>query len=56
MCEQLSRWMAGRASWDNGGLTKLFVHVLAVHPSNPDPVYAGTDGGAYIYYESLARR
>jgi photosystem II stability/assembly factor-like uncharacterized protein len=41
-------------SWQasNEGLTNLFVNTLAVDPNTPDIVYAGTDGGAYISFDS----
>ncbi|MFZ5908447.1 MAG: hypothetical protein ACOYYU_00340 [Chloroflexota bacterium] len=41
-------------SWQpsNNGLTNLFVNTLAIDPNNPDTVYAGTDGGAYISYDA----
>ncbi|MFZ5819815.1 MAG: hypothetical protein ACOYYJ_07930 [Chloroflexota bacterium] len=43
-------------SWQpsNNGLTNLFVNTLALDPNNPDIVYAGTDGGAYISYDAGA--
>ncbi|MFZ5819814.1 MAG: WD40/YVTN/BNR-like repeat-containing protein [Chloroflexota bacterium] len=43
-------------SWQpsNNGLTNLFVNTLAIDPNNPDTIYAGTDGGAYISYDAGA--
>jgi len=43
-------------SWQasNEGLSNLFVNTLAINPNNSDIVYAGTDGGAYISYDSGA--
>jgi photosystem II stability/assembly factor-like uncharacterized protein len=43
-------------SWlpSNSGLSNLFVNTLALDPNNPDIVYAGTDGGAYISYDAGA--
>ena len=40
-------------SWlpSNNGLSNLFVNTLALDPNNPDIVYAGTDGGAYISFD-----
>jgi len=37
-------------SWQlsNSGLGSLYVNTVAIDPNNPDTVYAGTDGGAYI--------
>jgi photosystem II stability/assembly factor-like uncharacterized protein len=32
----------------NAGLGSLFVNSVAIDPNNPDNVYAGTDGGAYV--------
>ena len=41
-------------SWQasNEGLSNLFVNTLAIDPNNPDTIYAGTDGGAYISFDS----
>ena len=41
-------------SWQpsNEGLSNLFVNTVAVDPNNPDILYAGTDGGAYISFNS----
>jgi photosystem II stability/assembly factor-like uncharacterized protein len=43
----------GCQSWQasNTGLGSLFVNTLAIDPNNPDTVYAGTDGGAYVSYD-----
>jgi photosystem II stability/assembly factor-like uncharacterized protein len=40
-------------SWQesNNGLGNLFVNTVAMDPNNPDIVYAGTDGGAYITFD-----
>jgi len=37
--------VAGLWSASNTGLTKLFVRALALAPSAPTTLYAGTDGG-----------
>jgi photosystem II stability/assembly factor-like uncharacterized protein len=41
-------------SWQasNNGLGNLFVNTVAMNPNNPDIVYAGTDGGAYISFDA----
>ena len=41
-------------SWQssNEGLSNLFVNTVAIDPNNPDIVYTGTDGGAYISFDS----
>jgi photosystem II stability/assembly factor-like uncharacterized protein len=36
----------------NNGLSNLFVNTLAIDPNNSNTIYAGTDGGAYISYDS----
>ena len=43
-------------SWQpsNNGLSNLFVNTLAIDPNDPNKIYAGTDGGAYISYDSGA--
>jgi len=40
----------GCQSWQssNTGLNSMSVNTLAIDPNNPDTIYAGTDGGAYI--------
>ena len=35
----------------NTGLGSLFVNSVAIDPNNPDTIYAGTDGGAYISFD-----
>lgn len=44
----------GCTSWveSNEGLGSLFVNTIAYDPSNPDILYAGTDGGAYVSFDS----
>jgi photosystem II stability/assembly factor-like uncharacterized protein len=44
----------GCQSWlsSNNGLGSLFVDAIVMDPNNPDTIYAGTDGGAYISYDS----
>ena len=44
----------GCQSWlsSNNGLGSLFVDAIVMDPDNPDTIYAGTDGGAYISYDS----
>ena len=41
-------------SWQasNEGLGNLFVNTLAIDPNKPEIIYAGTDGGAYISFDS----
>jgi photosystem II stability/assembly factor-like uncharacterized protein len=36
----------------NTGLGSLFVNTLAIDPNNPDTIFAGTDGGAYISFNA----
>lgn len=42
----------GCQTWtpSNNGLSSLFVNTVVIDPNNPDIVYAGTDGGAYISF------
>jgi hypothetical protein len=35
-------------------LASLFVNAIAVDPANPDTLYAGTDGGAYVSFDGGA--
>jgi len=44
----------GCGSWlpSNNGLGSLFVNSLAYDSDNPDVIYAGTDGGAYVSFDS----
>ncbi|NQU29338.1 MAG: hypothetical protein HQ525_01585, partial [Anaerolineae bacterium] len=44
----------GCQSWqsNNNGLKSLFVNTLAMDPNNPNTLYAGTDGGAFISSDS----
>jgi photosystem II stability/assembly factor-like uncharacterized protein len=41
-------------SWQasNEGLNNLFINSLAIDPNNPGVVYAGTDGGVYVSFDS----
>jgi photosystem II stability/assembly factor-like uncharacterized protein len=43
----------GCASWrtSNTGLGSLFVNSIAIDPNNPDTLYVGTDGGAYVSFD-----
>ena len=41
---------SGTAS--NTGLGNLYVNTVAVDPNNPETVYAGTEVGAYVSYDS----
>ena len=43
----------GCKSWktSNTGLGGLFVNTVAMDLNNPDRVYAGTDGGAYVSFD-----
>ena len=36
------------ARFSNQGLKSLFVNSIVVDPNNPEIIYAGTDGGAFI--------
>jgi photosystem II stability/assembly factor-like uncharacterized protein len=45
--DKCSSWQAS-----NNGLSNLFVNTVAMDPNNPDIVYAGTDGGAYISFDA----
>lgn len=40
-------------SWSasNNGLDNLFVNTLGIDPNDPDTLYAGTDGGAYVSFD-----
>jgi photosystem II stability/assembly factor-like uncharacterized protein len=42
----------GCISWQekNTGLDSLNVNTFAMEPNNPDTVYAGPDGGAYVSF------
>jgi photosystem II stability/assembly factor-like uncharacterized protein len=44
----------GCVSWTLliNGLGNLFVNSVVIDPNQPDTVYAGTDGGAYVTYDS----
>jgi photosystem II stability/assembly factor-like uncharacterized protein len=43
----------GCQSWRsiNAGLGSLFVNSVAIDPNNPNTLYAGTDGGAYVSFD-----
>ena len=43
----------GCQSWQesNTGLDSLFANTIAIDPNNPETVYAGTDGGAYVSFD-----
>jgi photosystem II stability/assembly factor-like uncharacterized protein len=43
----------GCRSWENKneGLANLFVNTIGIDPVNPDTMYAGTDGGAYVSFD-----
>jgi photosystem II stability/assembly factor-like uncharacterized protein len=43
-------------SWQasSQGLTNLFVNTLAIDPNQPETMYAGTDGGAYVSFDGGA--
>jgi photosystem II stability/assembly factor-like uncharacterized protein len=43
----------GCASWrqSNDGLGNLYVNTIAIASNNPDTIYVGTDGGAYISFD-----
>ena len=45
---------SGCGSWQasNEGLGSLFVNSLAYDTDNPDVIYAGTDGGVYVSFDS----
>jgi len=44
----------GCQSWQtsNTGLGSLYINTVAIDPKQPDTIYAGTDGGAYISTDS----
>ena len=44
----------GCQSWtpSHNGLGSLFVNAIVMDPTNPNTIYAGTDGGAYISYDA----
>jgi photosystem II stability/assembly factor-like uncharacterized protein len=44
----------GCKSWNpiNEGIGSLFANTVAFDPTNTDTVYAGTDGGAYVSFDS----
>jgi len=44
----------GCQSWyqSNLGLGSLFVNAIVIDPDHPDTIYAGTDGGAYVSFDS----
>ncbi|MCJ7433155.1 MAG: YCF48-related protein, partial [Anaerolineales bacterium] len=44
----------GCQSWQsmNEGLESLFVNTIAIDPNDSNKVYAGTDGGAYVSFDS----
>jgi len=44
----------GCQSWEesNKGLDSFSVSAIVIDPNNPDTLYAGTDGGAYVSYNS----
>jgi photosystem II stability/assembly factor-like uncharacterized protein len=41
------------SSWElvNNGLGSLFVNSVAIDPNNSAPLFAGTDGGAYVSFD-----
>ncbi len=43
----------GCQSWQasNKGLGSPFVNTLAMDPNDPNTIYAGTDGGAYVSFD-----
>jgi photosystem II stability/assembly factor-like uncharacterized protein len=44
----------GCGGWEasNQGLKSMFVNTLAMDPSSPDTLYAGTDSGAYVSFDA----
>ena len=44
----------GCRTWEqkNNGLNTLKINTISADPNNPDTIYAGTDNGAYISYDS----
>jgi len=52
--EGIYRSEDGCRSWQksNNGLGSLFVNGIAINPNNPDTLYAGTDSGAYVSFNS----
>jgi photosystem II stability/assembly factor-like uncharacterized protein len=47
----------GGANWSavNTGLTNLYVNALAIDPTNPNTLYAGTNGGGVFKSTTAAR-
>jgi photosystem II stability/assembly factor-like uncharacterized protein len=42
----------GCQTWQSSGLSNLYVNTIAVDANKPETIYAGTDGGAYISFDS----
>ena len=41
----------GCQTWRPSGLSDVYVNTIAIDPNNPEMLYAGTDGGAYVSYD-----
>jgi photosystem II stability/assembly factor-like uncharacterized protein len=37
--------------FSNKGLGSLAVNIITIDPKNPDTIFAGTDGGAYVSFD-----
>jgi photosystem II stability/assembly factor-like uncharacterized protein len=44
----------GCQTWQPSGLSDVYVNAVAIDPNNSDIVYAGTDSGAYVSFNSGA--
>jgi photosystem II stability/assembly factor-like uncharacterized protein len=42
----------GCQTWQPSGLSDVYVNTIAIDPNNADNIYAGTDGGAYVSFDS----
>jgi photosystem II stability/assembly factor-like uncharacterized protein len=42
----------GCQTWQSSGLSDLYVNTVSIDPNNPGTLYAGTDSGAYVTFDS----
>jgi photosystem II stability/assembly factor-like uncharacterized protein len=42
----------GCQTWQPSGLSDVYVNTVAIDPNNPETLYAGTDGGAFVSLDS----